>query len=83
MNPPRHPTKPVLHTKPTKSPETVSVRKTLGAIQLGGDHTPGDLSPCFSSSSWANTPDQVKVVYLGEADPSVPFGIVRSSYHAG
>jgi hypothetical protein len=34
-------------------------------------------------SSWANSPDQVTVVYLGEADPSVKEGIVCASFHAG
>lgn len=36
-----------------------------------------------TSSDWANTPEQVKVIYLGEADPSVEEGVVCSSFHAG
>lgn len=33
--------------------------------------------------TWAISPDQVKVVYLGEADPSVEEGIICASFHAG
>lgn len=37
----------------------------------------------WKSSSWANHRESVEVTYLGEADSSVPKGIICCSFHAG
>lgn len=34
-------------------------------------------------SNWCSSPEHVKVTYLGEADDSIPVGVVVSSYNAG
>jgi len=34
-------------------------------------------------SDWCSSPEQVKVTYLGEADDSIPVGVVVSSFNAG
>lgn len=33
--------------------------------------------------SWASHPDQVTVVYLGEADHTMPQSVICASFHAG
>jgi hypothetical protein len=37
----------------------------------------------YSVGSWCKSPDQVCVVYLGEAAPDREEGIICASYHAG
>jgi hypothetical protein len=34
-------------------------------------------------SDWCSNPEQVKVTYLGEADDSIPVGVVVASFNAG
>jgi hypothetical protein len=36
-----------------------------------------------TSDVWCKSPEQVEVVYLGEADPSLEKGIICASFHAG
>jgi len=37
----------------------------------------------FSYSTWCRSPEQARVIYLGEAAPDVEKGIICSSFHAG
>ena len=47
-----------------------------GGDALGG---PWNLLP----DTWVSKPEHVTVTYLGEADPSVEYGVVIASFNAG